>query len=130
MRLPTLAELHWGWCAVVDSVDMSTYKEDRQPLLVVCVFVFVQFVFCMSKVLGRHSQRPNIERTLMLLMKSHKLTSKRHSLSQICSQATHLRPWRTRAAACVTSNIRGMVVAMFLSCICFCGVFRSEFLMH
>ena len=40
-----------GWCAVVDSVGVSTCKEVRQPLLVVYAR-FAMFIFCMSSVLG------------------------------------------------------------------------------
>ena len=38
--------------------------------------------------MGRYPLKPNIERTPMLRMKSHKHTNKRHSLSQFCSQPT------------------------------------------
>ena len=76
--------------------------------------------------MGRAGRMP------MLRMKSQKHTNKRHSLSQISSQYTYgacasSDPGVRMLLPVFTSNNRGMVAAMFLSCICFCGVFRSDF---
>ena len=68
-----------------------------------------------------------------------------HEIAQTYEQTTFFKPNfvvklrtvrappQTLAYACCclslhTSNIRAMVASMFLSCICFCGVFRTEFL--
>ena len=82
--------------------------------------------------LGRHPLRSNIERTPMLRMKTHKHTHKRrHSLSQTCFQAKHgacasSDPLVRMLLSVFTSSIRGRVASVFLSCNCFCGVFRTE----
>ena len=76
--------------------------------------------------MGRAGRMP------MLRMKSQKHTDKRHFLSQISSQSTHgacasSDPGVRMLLPVFTSNNRGMVAAMFLSCICYCGAFRIEF---
>ena len=72
-----------GRCAIVDSVVMSTYKEDRQPFLIVSELAFVMLIFCMRSVLGTVSKA--------LLM----------SLVQVLV--------RSRLRVCVVSGLQGVL---------------------